>query len=222
MSVIDISQEELKKIKTEKEYFIEKEIPAGGFLYKMLKRLFDILFSLIIIGIVFLPAVLLSIVICIESRGGPFYVQERLGKNGKKFKMIKFRTMRQDSEDSGAQWAQEDDPRCTKLGKVLRKFRIDEIPQALNILAGHMSFIGPRPERKVFYDFFETYIHGFENRLSVTPGLTGLAQVNGGYILTPEEKIVFDMEYIKNRSVWLDIKILFKTIKLIFTHEGAR
>ncbi len=222
MSTVQISPEELKRIETEKEYFIEKEIPAGGLVYRCLKRFFDIFFSLVLIALAFIPSIFLCIAICLDSRGGPFYIQERVGKHGKLFKMFKFRTMESNSEESGAQWAQEDDPRCTKMGKILRKFRIDEIPQLLNILMGHMSFIGPRPERRVFYDLFETYIHGFENRLAVTPGLTGLAQVNGGYFLTPEKKIVFDMEYIKTRSFVLDMKILFKTVKLVFTHEGAR
>ena len=85
-----------------------------------------------------------------------------------------------------------------------------------------MSFVGPRPEREIFYNHFETYIHGFKNRLAVTPGLTGLAQISGGYTLSAEEKIVYDMEYIKTRSFLLDVKLMFKTIKLIFTHEGAR
>jgi lipopolysaccharide/colanic/teichoic acid biosynthesis glycosyltransferase len=87
---------------------------------------------------------------------------------------------------------------------------------------GDMSLVGPRPERAYFYDTFETYIHGFRHRLAVRPGLTGLAQVNGGYDLTPEEKIVYDMEYIQKRSVWLDMKIMFRTVGLIFSHKGAR
>ena len=106
--------------------------------------------------------------------------------------------------------------------QFLRKTRLDELPQLINIFKGDMSIVGPRPERAYFYDQFDTYIHGFRNRMAVRPGLTGWAQVNGGYDLRPEEKIVYDMEYINNMSVKMDIVCMFKTIKLVFTHEGAR
>ncbi len=217
-----VQTEELKKSTKKKEFFIESEIPAGGIMYSFFKRLFDIVFSMVALVVLFPIGIIISIIICIDSRGGPIYVQDRLGKNGKHFHLIKFRTMIKNAEATGAKWAEENDPRCTKIGKFLRKCRLDELPQLLNILVGQMSFVGPRPERKIFYDKFETYIHGFSNRLSVRPGLTGLAQVNGGYSLAPEEKIIYDMEYIKNRSFLMDIKLIFKTVKLVFTHEGAR
>ena len=105
---------------------------------------------------------------------------------------------------------------------VLRKYSIDELPQLFNILRGDMSLVGPRPERAYFYREFETYIPGFSNRMMVTPGLTGWAQVNGGYDLRPEEKIVYDMEYIERQSVLLDVQCLLKTAALVFTHRGAR
>jgi lipopolysaccharide/colanic/teichoic acid biosynthesis glycosyltransferase len=136
--------------------------------------------------------------------------------------MYKFRSMRTDAEDDGPQWAQKDDERCTKFGKFLRKTRLDELPQVINILQGNMSLVGPRPERAYFYDEFEKYIPNFRQRLQVKPGLTGLAQVNGGYDLMPEEKLVYDLEYIENRSLWMDIVCMVKTVRLIFTHEGAR
>ena len=107
-------------------------------------------------------------------------------------------------------------------GRFLRKSRLDELPQFGAILCGKMSLVGPRPERECFYHEFETYIHGFCERLKVKPGLTGLAQVNGGYDLKPEEKIVWDVEYIKKRSLWLDAKILFKTIKVVLFRAGAK
>ena len=116
----------------------------------------------------------------------------------------------------------ENDPRITRLGRFLRKYSIDELPQLFNILRGDMSFVGPRPERAYFYGEFEKYIPGFSNRLIVVPGLTGYAQVNGGYSLKPEEKIIYDMEYIERRSVLMDVKCIIKTVSLIFTHEGAR
>jgi lipopolysaccharide/colanic/teichoic acid biosynthesis glycosyltransferase len=127
-----------------------------------------------------------------------------------------------DAESKGPQWADKDDWRCTRVGRILRKVRLDELPQLWNILRGDMSFVGPRPEREYFYDLFETYIPGFRNRMAVKPGLTGWAQVNGGYDLGPEEKIVYDMEYIANQSLLFDMKCIFKTVKLVFSHEGAR
>ncbi len=136
--------------------------------------------------------------------------------------MYKFRSMREDAEKDGPQWAERNDDRCTRVGIFLRKTRLDEIPQLLNILHGEMSFVGPRPERAVFYREFEQYIVGFSQRMLVKPGLTGHAQVNGGYDLLPEEKILFDMEYIKQRSFSMDLKCLLKTVMIVFSHEGAR
>lgn len=121
--------------------------------------------------------------------GRPDFKQERLGINGKPFMIYKFRSMRLDAEENGPQWADEQDPRCTHFGQILRRTRLDELPQLYNILRGDMSFVGPRPERAYFYREFEKYIPGFSNRLLVTPGLTGYAQVNGGYSLKPEERL---------------------------------
>lgn len=212
-----------RHLKTEsKSYIVPKEIPNGGNVYKVIKRVLDFICSLLACIILFIPMLVIAIIIKCDSKGSVIYKQERLGKNGKKFNIYKFRTMRMDAEENGPQWALKNDDRCTKVGQKLRNCRLDELPQLLNILKGNMSFVGPRPERECFYEEFETYIHGFKNRLAVTPGLTGMAQVNGGYDLGPEEKIVYDMEYIKKQSLWLDIKLVFKTVKLVFTHEGAR
>lgn len=205
-----------------KSYIIPKEVPNGGKIYRGVKRVLDFICSLLACIILAIPMLIIAIVIKCDSNGSVIYKQERLGKNGKKFNIYKFRTMRMDAEENGPQWALKNDDRCTKVGKKLRNCRLDELPQLLNILKGNMSFVGPRPERECFYEEFETYIHGFKNRLVITPGLTGMAQVNGGYDLGPEEKIVYDMEYIKTQSLWVDIKLVFKTIKLVFTHEGAR
>ena len=114
-----------------------------------------------------------------------------------------------------------DDPRITKVGRFIRKTRIDEIPQLFNILKGDMSLIGPRPERPQFTEQFNREIPGFINRLAVKPGLTGWAQVNGGYDMTPAEKLVEDIYYIKNRSVLLDFKIIFKTVAVVLTGDGS-
>lgn len=209
---------------TDKEFFIDapKQI-SGNLFYKIVKRIFDIVASFCALALLWLPMIIIAIIVKATSEGPAIYTQERLGKNGKPFKIVKFRTMIKDSEINGAQWsAGENDPRITPIGRILRNTRLDELPQLLCILSGKMSFVGPRPERDCFYEEFEKYIHGFKHRLCVTPGLTGLAQVNGGYDLKPEEKIVFDMEYINNRSIIYDIKILFKTVAVVFTHDGAK
>lgn len=203
-------------------YYIEKQTPKGGRFYLALKRVFDFVMAFLSAIILALPILVIAVIIKIDSKGPVFFCQDRLGKNGKPFVIYKFRTMHLDAEKNGPQWAKSNDERCTKVGRVLRACRLDELPQFVNILKGDMSFVGPRPERPCFYEEFETYIHGFSNRLAVTPGLTGLAQVNGGYELAPEQKIIYDMEYIRERTFWLDIKLMFKTIKLVFTHEGAR
>jgi lipopolysaccharide/colanic/teichoic acid biosynthesis glycosyltransferase len=205
-----------------KEYVIEPVIPARKPLYTFLKRTFDVAAALAAGVVLLLPLVIIGILIKLDSKGPALFKQERLGKDGKAFYMYKFRSMRVDAEKDGPRWADLDDDRCTRLGKFLRKCRLDELPQLWNIFVGDMSIVGPRPERAYFYDQFETYIHGFRHRLAVQPGLTGLAQVNGGYDLEPEEKIVLDMQYIKERSVLMDLKIIVKTVTLVFSHEGAR
>ena len=169
-----------------------------------------------------IPMILIGIWIKADTPGPVLFKQERLGTIGKPFMIYKFRTMYTDAEVNGPQWAKKNDDRCTRAGQLLRKTRLDELPQLWNILVGEMSFVGPRPERCYFYDMFETYISGFRNRLAVKPGLTGWAQVNGGYDLRPEEKIVYDMEYIRNQSLMMDINCLLKTFSIIFTHKGAR
>ena len=191
--------------------------------YTIAKRAFDILFSGI--AIVIASPFMLVTAIAIKSDGGPaLYKQKRLTKDGKEFNVLKFRSMRVDAEKDGvARLSTGDkDDRITPVGKIIRKIRFDELPQLFNILRGDMSFVGPRPERAYFYGEFEKYIPGFSNRLIVVPGLTGYAQVNGGYSLKPEEKIIYDMEYIEHRSVLMDVKCIIKTVSLIFTHEGAR
>lgn len=191
-------------------------------LYETIKRLLDILLCLIscVIGI---PIVIITcICVVLESKGNPIYEQERLGKNGQLFKLYKIRSMYTDAEKNGPKWANKNDNRVTKVGKFIRKTRIDEIPQLFNILKGDMNIVGPRPERSIFTCEFEKEIPGFMNRLQVKPGLTGLAQINGGYDITPKEKLRYDLEYIENRNLLMDLKIILKTTLIIFTHEGAR
>jgi lipopolysaccharide/colanic/teichoic acid biosynthesis glycosyltransferase len=209
------------------EFFVEDlgEIDKKP-VYSFLKRAFDIIFSILALLVLALPMAIIAILVKFSNKstgGTVFYHQERLGLNGAKIDVIKFRTMHMDAETNGAQWSNgDDDPRITPLGRVLRKTRLDELPQFWCILKGEMTLVGPRPEREIFYDQFDQYIHGFRERLKVKPGLTGYAQVCGGYYLKPEEKIVYDVEYIKKRSMWLDIKIVFRTLKVVFTGEGAK
>lgn len=200
----------------------EDVIVSGSWFYLRTKRLFDVVVALICLVILFVPMVFIGAWVWLDSRGPALFKQERLGKDGVPFTMYKFRTMYITAEENGPQWAQPDDERCTKLGWRLRKTRLDELPQLFNILKGDMSFVGPRPERQCFYEIFETYIPGFHLRMMVRPGLTGHAQVNGGYDLLPEEKIVYDMEYIRKRSWKMDLQCMLKTVEVIFTHNGAR
>lgn len=190
--------------------------------YRFMKRLFDLTASILGLFVLCIPMLVIGIWIKLDSEGPIIFTQERLGLNQKPFVLYKFRSMCINAEAGGPQWAKKEDSRVTKAGRFLRKTRLDELPQLINIIAGNMSLVGPRPEREVFYHEFETYIKGFSQRLMVKPGLTGLAQINGGYDLLPEEKIIFDIEYIKKRSFWLDMKLILKTVFIVFNHKGAR
>ena len=201
---------------------IDYGIVKGGVIFDFYQRVLNILLSFIGLAIGIPLVIIFGIRIKIEDNGPITYKQERLGKGGKRFYIYKLRSMRTDAEKFGAQWAEKDDPRITKVGRFIRKTRIDEIPQLFNILKGDMSLIGPRPERPQFTEQFNREIPGFINRLAVKPGLTGWAQVNGGYDMTPAEKLVEDIYYIKNRSVLLDFKIIFKTVAVVLTGDGAR
>jgi len=190
--------------------------------YDAISRLLDI-FLLLVSLVIGLPLFLVAaIAIKIEDGGPVLYRQTRLGKDGKTFTIYKMRSMGIDAEADGARWAQAEDNRVTKTGKLLRITRIDEIPQLYNILIGQMKIIGPRAERPELAEEFYEELPEFAHRLAVKPGLTGLAQVSGGYNLTPAEKLVLDIEYIENRGFLLDLKIIFKTIKVILNGDGAR
>lgn len=201
----------------DKEYNAEKITSLKNKpIYLFIKRFVDIVVSIFGILLLIIPMIAVYFIIALTSKGNPIYKQERLSKDGREFFIYKFRTMYADAEKNGAQWSTgEEDNRITPVGAVLRRTKFDEIPQLFNCLKGDLSLVGPRPERKIFYEHFETYVHGFSQRLMVKPGITGLAQVSGGYSLKPEEKIVYDIEYIKNRSLWLDFKILILTVSAI-------
>jgi len=154
------------------------------------------------------------------------YRQRRMGRNGVEFDMLKFRSMVQDAEQkSGPTWAGRDDPRVTRVGKLIRKLRIDELPQLINVLRGEMSFVGPRPERRHFVQQLEKEIHYYSLRMSVRPGITGWAQVEYRYGSSVEdalEKLKYDLFYIKNSNFLYDVWILIKTVKVVLTTAGAR
>ncbi|MEH6976663.1 MULTISPECIES: sugar transferase [Bacillus] len=209
------------KIKIDSQVEIQVK-PLSTSSYLLVKRLIDFVVSLFMLLLLSPILVLFCILIPIESTGSPFFYQQRLGKNGKDFKLIKLRSMFLDAEKNGPQWASKEDPRVTRIGAFIRKTRIDEIPQAINVLKGDMSLVGPRPEREYFYKRFDKSLPNFKHRLLVTPGITGLAQVNGGYDLTPEEKLAFDLYYIQHRSFAMEIKILCQTLAIVFTGNGAR
>ena len=191
-------------------------------IYKGFKRLTDFFLSIVLL-IPAIPICLISaIFIILETNGNPLYVQERVGLNGDKFKIYKLRSMYSDDEKDGHKWAEKEDSRITKVGSIIRKTRIDELPQLINIIKGEMAIIGPRPERPEFIEEFLNEIPDFNDRLAVKPGITGWAQVNGGYELSPKEKLKYDQYYIEHENFKLDVLILFKTIKVVFTGEGSR
>ncbi|WP_452226399.1 sugar transferase [Lacinutrix cladophorae] len=192
-------------------------------LYLFFHRFFDMFFSIIgiLIGAVILPFILLGNIVA--NRGSLFYTQERVGKNGKTFNIIKFRTMIKNAETNGAVWATKNDSRITFFGKFLRKSRLDEIPQFINILKGEMSLIGPRPERPYFVEELSQVIPFYETRHIVKPGLTGWAQVKVRYGSSVDDsllKLQYDLYYIKHRSFFLDANIIIKTLSTMIFFRG--
>ena len=192
-------------------------------LYLFFHRLFDVIFSLVglLIGFCLLPVILLGNLL--GNRGPLFYTQERVGKNGEIFRIIKLRSMIINAEQDGAKWAQKDDVRVTTFGKFLRRSRFDEIPQFLNVLNGDMSIIGPRPERPFFVRELSQIIPFYETRHIIKPGLTGWAQVNTRYGASVDDsltKLQYDLYYIKHRSLFLDLNIVVKTLSTILYYRG--
>lgn len=191
-------------------------------MYRRIKRIIGLLISIPSLLLIIPICLIACIFIVIESSGNPIYIQERIGLNGQSFSIYKLRSMYQDAEKNGHKWASKNDTRITKVGRFIRKTRIDELPQIINVIKGEMSIIGPRPERPEFINEFLKDIPNFNERLAVRPGITGWAQVNGGYELTPKDKLVYDIFYINHESIKLDFLILLKTIKVIFTGSGSR
>lgn len=195
---------------------------AGGAAYRAAKRAFDVAASALALVVLAVPMGIVALRIRVESPGPAVYAQKRVGKDGEVFELYKFRSMYLDAEVAGAQWATEGDPRVTPFGRKIRRSRLDELPQFWNVLKGDMSLIGPRPERPAFSEEFAKRIDGWDQRLLVKPGITGLAQVRGGYELLPKEKALLDIEYIENRGFFLDARVIVRTVAILFTGKGAR
>ncbi len=185
---------------------------------EFLIRLFDVVGSLVILTCAFPVMIVAALLIKLTSRGAVLYRQERVGKDGQLFSLYKFRTMIDGAEmNVGPVWASRDDDRVTPVGRILRRTRLDELPQLYNILRGDMSLVGPRPERPYFVQRHRA-LQGM--RLAVKPGLTGLAQIRSFYDLKPTHKVRYDYLYIQNRSLLLNVYILLQTIPVLFTRKG--
>lgn len=192
-----------------------------SFEQKMLKRAMDIVVSGIAIIIAAIPMLIIAIIIKADDNGPVFFKQNRLTRDGKIFKIIKFRSMRVDAEKDGARLMKAGDDRVTKSGKVLRRMHLDELPQLFNVFRGEMSIVGPRPERPEIMDDYIKNVPEFRYRLKVKGGLTGYAQVYGKYNTTPYNKLRLDLTYIQNYSVHLDIKVMVLTAKILFKKETS-
>ncbi len=199
-----------------------KTSPTRSFL----KRAADVWMATVLLILSAPLMLLVGLMIRLDSRGGVFYRQTRVGMNGDEFDVLKFRSMRPDAEgSSGPTWASKNDPRVTRVGRLIRALRIDELPQLFNVLRGEMSFVGPRPERAHFVTQLERRIPYYTLRMTARPGITGWAQVEYGYGATEEdalEKLKYDLYYIKNGNLLLDLWIVLKTIKVVLSGRGAR
>ncbi len=200
---------------------VTRDVAPGWFV--SLKRVLDVAFSALML-LALLPVFVLVSLGILLSMGWPVtFSQPRVGKDLDEFSVIKFRTMVKDAERaSGPVMAEEGDPRITPLGRLLRYYRIDELPQLLNILRGDMSFVGPRPERPFFVKRYLAEISGYRERFKVKPGVTGLAQVSGSYATTPERKLKYDLIYMYHQNLLMDVQILAETVKVVLTGRGAR
>jgi len=199
---------------------------SGRRLSGIAKRLFDVIASSILLVATMPIVILFAILVKLESKGPAFYRQVRVGLFGQPYSVLKLRSMRSDAELEGkAVWASQDDPRITRVGKFIRKVRIDELPQTWNVLKGEMSFVGPRPERPEFVADLEQQLSYYAERHMVKPGITGWAQVNypyGASIDDSRHKLEYDLYYAKNYTPFLDILILLQTIRVVLWPEGAR
>ncbi|MDP2909507.1 MAG: exopolysaccharide biosynthesis polyprenyl glycosylphosphotransferase [bacterium] len=219
----ETTMEKIPVSSVNESWFLVNLVEINKQLFELAKRIFDVILAVILGILTLLILPLIAFLIKVESRGPIFYRQKRTGKNGKIFEIIKFRSMVQNAEENGAQWANEKDKRMTKIGKILRKARIDELPQLWNILKGEMSFIGPRPERPEFVAELQKQIPHYAMRHLIKPGLSGWAQIKfpyGASVQDATEKLQYDLYYVKNRSAILDLAITLRTIATMVGHTG--
>jgi exopolysaccharide biosynthesis polyprenyl glycosylphosphotransferase len=208
------------------QWYVALPFENNGFdsLTRLAKRGLDILLGSLMALVFLLTLPIVALAIRLDSKGPIFYAQERMGLHGKVFKVVKYRSMVEDAERDGkAKWATKGDPRITRVGRFMRKTRIDELPQVINILRGEMSMVGPRPERPQFIEKLQKQIPFYRTRLAAKPGLTGWAQVSYGYGATTEDaliKLQYDLYYLKHQSVWFDLKILLRTIAVVLKMKG--
>jgi sugar transferase (PEP-CTERM system associated) len=194
-------------------------------IFKRVKRYLDIVASAFGLLLSLPISVLVAVAIKVDSKGSVLYRQARVGEDGKIFTLMKFRSMRVDAEESGPVWAKSHDPRMTRVGHIIRKLRVDEIPQMINVLRGEMSFVGPRPERLYFTDQLTEEIPYYSQRHVIKPGITGWAQIKYPYGASKEdalEKLKYDLYYIKHMSLFFDLMIILETIKTILQRRGSR
>ena len=232
MSVIDISTFFERESGTVQLSVVDPSwlVFSGGFDSSMprrlSKRLFDLAAALVLLAVAWPFMLLVAIAVRLESSGPVLYRPVRVGEGGRHFELIKFRSMRQDAEKDGvAIWASKNDDRSTRVGKFIRLTRLDELPQLFSVLRGHMSFVGPRPERPHFVDMLNDQIRYYGVRHSMKPGLTGWAQLRypyGASVKDAEEKLKFDLFYVKNHGLSLDLMILLQTVEVVLFGRGAR
>ncbi|WP_276968345.1 exopolysaccharide biosynthesis polyprenyl glycosylphosphotransferase, partial [Metallibacterium scheffleri] len=207
------------------EWLVFAEGAFASRLGQATKRGFDLAVSAGMLLVTLPLMLLIALIIKLDSPGPVFYRQERVGLHGKTFMLLKFRSMRTDAEAAGPVWARTADPRVTRVGRFIRRTRIDELPQLLNVLRGEMSFVGPRPERPHFIAELARAIPRYHDRAFVKPGITGWAQVNFPYGASIEDarmKLAYDLYYISHRNLFLDFLILFSTVRVILLQEGSR
>jgi sugar transferase (PEP-CTERM system associated) len=198
---------------------------SGRMISSAMKRLFDIFASLILLALTAPLIAIFAVLVKLDSKGPALFRQTRVGLYGQNFNLVKLRSMRTDAEKAGAQWASKDDPRVTRVGRMIRKLRIDELPQAWTVLKGEMSFVGPRPERPEFVSELEDQLSYYAERHMVKPGITGWAQINypyGASIEDSRHKLEYDLYYAKNYTPFLDLLILIQTLRVVLWNEGAR
>ncbi len=197
-----------------------EDVPGGA--GSVTKRVFDVVFAAVLLVVTAPVMALVALAVRLSSRGRVVFRQTRVGRSGQPFTILKFRTMHEAAEvETGPVLATRNDPRVTLLGRLLRATRLDELPQLWNVWRGDMSFVGPRPERPEFVRDYQRDIQGYTERFKVRPGLTGYAQVNGEYHTSASTKLKYDLAYIHNRSLWLDLRILSETMKVMLTRRGV-